>query len=101
MTMKREATMLALAAMALAGCTTTGEPEPVRMGADGSCNADSVQDRIGQGATAELGAQLLAATGARTLRWAPPRSAMTMDFRPDRLTVSYDDNMAIDRIICG
>lgn len=65
------------------------------------CNADNVQDRIGQVATLELGAELLAATGARTLRWGPPRSAMTMDYRPDRLTVSYDDNMVIDRISCG
>ncbi|ARU16084.1 I78 family peptidase inhibitor [Croceicoccus marinus] len=102
--MKRAAMILTLAPFALAGCTATGGgagPEPVRMGADATCNADPVQDRLGQTATAELGVQLLTATGARTLRWAPPRSAMTMDFRPDRLTVSYDDTMAIDRISCG
>ena len=103
MKMKCKAGTLALAAITLVGCTTTGggAAEPVRRGADASCNAGAVQDRIGQTATAQLGAQLLAATGARTLRWAPPRSAVTMDFRPDRLTVSYDDTMAIERISCG
>ena len=103
--MRRAATILTLVPFALAGCAATNGggagAEPVRIGADATCNADAVQDRIGQTATSGLGAQLLAATGARTLRWAPPRSAMTMDFRPDRLTVSYDDNMAIDRISCG
>ena len=103
MTMRRAATILTLAPFALAGCMAGGGagPEPVRLGTDATCNADPVQDRLGQTASAALGAELLAATGARTLRWAPPRSAMTMDFRPDRLTVSYDDTMAIDRISCG
>ncbi|HMO68727.1 MAG TPA: I78 family peptidase inhibitor, partial [Novosphingobium sp.] len=41
------------------------------------------------------------ATGARTLRWMPPRTAVTMDYRADRLTVSYDDNRIIERISCG
>jgi hypothetical protein len=43
----------------------------------------------------------LTLTGAKVLRWVPPRTAVTMDFRADRLTVSYDDNMTIDRISCG
>ncbi len=87
----------------LAGCvTTTNEAaEPVRVGADGACDATDAQAMLGMTATAEIGAQLLESTGARILRWAPPRPAMTMDFRPDRLTVSYDDNMTIDRISCG
>jgi len=35
------------------------------------------------------------------LRWGPPRSAMTMDFRQDRVTVAYDDAMIITHIACG
>lgn len=87
----------------LAGCvTTTAETdEPVRVGAEGLCDATEAQAMLGMTATAEVGAQLLESTGAKTLRWAPPRSAMTMDFRPDRLTVTYDDDMTIDRISCG
>lgn len=52
-------------------------------------------------ATGELGREMLAATGARVLRWAPPRTAVTMDFRGDRLTVSYDDDYVITRVSCG
>ncbi|WP_170234972.1 I78 family peptidase inhibitor [Croceicoccus sediminis] len=94
---------LLAAPVLLAGCatTTTEMSEPVRIGADGACDASDAQAMLGMTASAEVGAQLLEATGARTLRWAPPRSAMTMDFRPDRLTVSYDDDMKIDRISCG
>jgi len=99
--------MVSLLALAgLAACATTPPPfddagnprvrEPV-----GECDADSVQDHVGHRATAEAGATLLQLTGARTLRWVPPRTAVTMDFRPDRLTVSYDDDMIIERITCG
>jgi hypothetical protein len=35
------------------------------------------------------------------LRWGPPDSAMTMDFRADRLTVSYDANMVVTGVKCG
>ena len=68
---------------------------------EGACDAAPAQEHLGHTASAEAGAVLLRITGARQLRWAPPRSAMTMDYRPDRLTVSYDDNMAITRIACG
>lgn len=87
------------AALPLAACAATGDGPP-RLG-EGECNADGVQGMIGQKATAESGAELLAKTGARTLRWVPPRTAVTMDFRSDRLTVSYDDDMVIERVSCG
>lgn len=91
----------ALTAMApLAACAATSDPTPQRLG-DGECNAEGAQDLVGQKATQDVGAELMAKTGARTLRWVPPRTAVTMDFRADRLTVSYDDNLVIERISCG
>jgi Peptidase inhibitor I78 family len=87
-------------ALLLGACATTAEEPPVRE-LPGECNAASVQDRLGQRATAELGGTLLRLTGAQTLRWVPPRTAVTMDFRADRLTVSYNDDMVIERISCG
>jgi hypothetical protein len=84
-------------ALALAACATTDDGPELA----GSCNADPGQSFVGQRATADAGTALLEATGAKQLRWGPPRSAMTMDFRPDRLTVSYDDAMTIDRVACG
>lgn len=83
--------------LALAACATTGAGGELA----GSCDAERGQSFVGQKATAEVGARLLRLTEAKQLRWGPPRSAMTMDFRPDRLTVSYDDAMIIDRVTCG
>jgi hypothetical protein len=51
-------------------------------------------------ATGTLGAEMLAATGATILRWVPPRTAVTMDFNPSRLTVSYDDDHVITTVSC-
>ena len=87
---------------ALAACAASGgmEGEPVAAPA-GECDASGAQHLIGQKATSEIGQELLSITGARELRWMPPRTAMTMDYRADRLTVSYDDDMVIERISCG
>ena len=85
-------------ALALTACATTAPPPPV---AAGPCNHDALAGFTGQKASAETGAALLAASGARTLRWGGPGMAMTMDFRPDRLTVSYDEAMTITSARCG
>ena len=95
-------TLPLLAALgSLAACATVsadGDP-PVR-DIEGSCRAEPGQRFIGTRATAEVGGQMLAATGATILRWVPPRSAVTMDFNPSRLTVSYDDNYVITTVAC-
>lgn len=97
--------ILALAAaLPLAACAASEAPAetaPPSPSAEAVCNADAVQSLVGQTATADVGAQLLKGSGARTLRWVPPRTAVTMDFRPDRLTVSYDDALKIERVSCG
>jgi hypothetical protein len=96
--------MLAIAAvLPLAACSSSETPPASTPPppAEATCNADAVQSLVGQTATAEIGGQLLKGSGATTLRWVPPRTAVTMDFRPDRLTVSYDDALKIERISCG
>jgi len=89
----------------LAGCVTVSAPDgpswPPSADPDAVCQAETAQSLVGQRATAELGAELQRLTGARTIRWVPPRTAVTMDYRHDRLTVSYDDTYRIDRISCG
>lgn len=93
---------LILMSVLLAGCTanrTAGPATPTS--AAGKCTPDGLGAFVGQKATAEVGTQMLAATGARALRWVPPRTAITMDYREDRLTVSYDDDMLITRASCG
>ena len=101
--MKQLSTMLALPL--LAACASTapdaGEDPPLRPAPEGQCDTDNVQDRLGAQATEETGRALLAATGARSLRWIPPNSAITMDYREDRLNVEYDDSFTITRLYCG
>lgn len=92
------AIVLPLAACAGAGTQAPAVPPAT---AEGPCRNDGLDRFTGQQATAALGAELLKASGARTLRWGAPGSAMTMDFRPDRLTVSYDDQMRVTSARCG
>lgn len=93
---------MALMAVVLSGCTATGAPPQATPSLSSTaCDAGPAQGRIGQTATADLGATLLRITGARVLRWVAPGMAVTMDFRPDRLTVAYDDKSVVTRISCG
>lgn len=93
---------LLIAIAPIAACATVpGEDEPERRMPAGECELSDAQRYIGQRATAEFGAQMLRETGARVLRWVPPNTAVTMDFSPNRLTVSYDDNYIIQHVSCG
>ena len=92
-------------ALLVMACATTSANEPEyqeREAGEGYvCDASGLQDHIGHKASAKSGAILLELSGARHLRWVPPRTAVTMDYRQDRLTVGYDDDMVITRISCG
>lgn len=92
------------AILALAGCSTgytQQGPEMAERAPPQECDASSVQEFVGQRATQDLGQLLMERTGAEVLRWGPPDSAMTMDYRVERLTVSYDADMIIEMIACG
>jgi hypothetical protein len=95
----------AAAAIGLAGCATTGDnAEPGQAGAPPmamTCDAAPAQYHIGQDATQAMGTAVLKDSGARTLRWGPPDSAWTMDYREDRVNVRYDAAMKIVEITCG
>lgn len=88
---------------ALAGCAATTPPlsddPPVRE-IEGSCQREPGQRFVGLKATGAIGREMLAATGATILRWVPPRTAVTMDYSPSRLTVSYDDDYIIRTVSC-
>lgn len=91
------------AALPLAACASSETPveSTPAAPAEMTCKADAGQSFVGQAATPELGSAVLKATGARTLRWGPPRSAMTMDYRQDRVNVMYDDAYKITQVSCG
>ncbi len=93
------------AATGLAGCAATGgDAAPDQADAPPAsmiCNAAAAQYHIGHDATQAMGAAILKDSGARTLRWGPPNSAWTMDYREDRVNVRYDEKMKINGITCG
>lgn len=100
--MIRLTTLLAIAS--LAACVPV-PPETAPPEADGydqgHCDPRPATALIGQRASADTGARAIGLTGARTLRWGPPRAAFTMDYSPMRVNVIYDDAMTITEITCG
>ncbi|MBX7483420.1 I78 family peptidase inhibitor [Qipengyuania qiaonensis] len=100
--------ILALGVLAapLVACAASSEPPaapadqpPVENA--GECDAAPAQYHIGHDATEAMGAAILKESGARTLRWGSPNSAWTMDYRPDRVNVKYDEARKITEITCG
>ena len=102
------APLLAVTICAVSACSAPKDdvqsaPPPMREIESGSqqlCDAGALQSWIDSTATQDLGAHLLRESGAKQLQWIPPRSQVTADYRRDRLRVSYDDEMAINRIVC-
>lgn len=95
---------LGIVALPLAACAGTYGEAPGSVPANevgGECDAQPVQYHIGHETSAEMGATILRESGAKTLRWGPPNSAWTMDYRTDRVNVRYDENRKIIEIICG
>jgi hypothetical protein len=85
----------------LAGCTGQDGVSSALPSSETHCSDQALDSFLGNKASTETGAALLKASGARSLRWVPPRSAVTMDLRPDRLTVAYNDSMTIVSARCG
>jgi len=95
--------VLVAALVATAACTPVemrGE-KPAAPPASAACNAGSLGDLVGKRASDARADMMQARSGARTLRWIAPDSAMTMDFRADRLNVYVDSKGRIERFTCA
>ena len=90
--------LAALCSIALAACAVRGE---VPLSAGGKCSAEGLERYAGQAATAENGAAILRESGARTLRWIPHGSAVTMDFSEHRVNAKLDPQSRIEAVTCG
>jgi|KBSMisStandDraft_5_1062788.scaffolds.fasta_scaffold31426_3 hypothetical protein len=97
---------LLLGVFVAAGCSAAG-PRGVEVGLDqvpeGSvCQQSGALDTFkGQVASAELGAQMMAAGRARKLRWVPFGAMITMDYSRTRLTVRLDQQNRVLSATCG
>ena len=87
---------------ALAACMPAeGEPAAGAPPETTGCDAEAGTAFIGEAYSASLDQRLLQETGARQLRVTHKDDPVTMDYRPDRLTVAYDDNTVIVSLSCG
>ena len=84
------------ASLLLSACVTAAPELPTD-----SCRAAPAQSYIGQTASSATGAELLAMTNSREIRWVAPGMMVTMDYKFGRLTVGYDAAMRISSISCG
>ena len=89
-----------VAALAAGGCT------PVAMrgeapAATAACKTEGLSQWVGKRASDVRADEMVKASGARTMRWIAPNSAVTMDFRPDRLNVYVDDKGVIEKFGCN
>jgi hypothetical protein len=65
------------------------------------CKPAPGQPFVGGPATQESGAAIVAATGARVFQWVFEGSAVTMDYRPERVRVTYNRAMEVVAVSCG
>ncbi len=78
---------LVLSGMVLAACEATQTED--------ACGADDYRGLVGQPLAAVT---LPADLGARIIG---PDTAVTMDFRPERLNIAVDGSGIIERVYCG
>jgi hypothetical protein len=93
-----------LATTLLAACSSV-QPDPGAPGhfgsAAGACNADPVAWAVGKQADQETMRRVWHESGAGLIRPIGPSTAVTRDFRPDRVNVEIDRNNTITRVSCG
>jgi len=97
--------LLVFIPLAFAGCASAQQRQVVgidQVPPGSKCTPSGALNAFtGQQASAALGAQMMAASRARTLRWVPYGGVVTMDFSPTRLTVRLDQQSRVESATCG
>jgi len=95
---------VALAAFSIlpfAACTVTPSGQPGTGDPTAACRNEPLDQFAGQPASQALGARMLAASGARAIRWVPKGSVITMEFSAQRVTVLLDAANRVESARCG
>jgi len=90
-------------ALAVGACEAKDPPAgtPAPPTAEAQCGAAKVQGYLGQKETEPLLAEIGKAANPGTMRVIRPGSAVTMDYRPDRLDIETNLDRRITRLRCG
>lgn len=92
--------LVLIAPFVLAACATAGAAPPAPA-PGGICQGGNLGQFAGRPATQELGAEVLRASGARTLRWVAHGMMVTMEYSDQRVTVWLTADNRVDRATCG
>ena len=77
-------------------------PQPVLVGGGtATCDVAGLTDLVGKPGTSPLAAEALKRSGASRLRWLQPGTAVTMDYRRDRLDIHLSAENIVTRLTCG
>lgn len=85
----------------LAACAIAQSDATAASIAGGTCRPEPLAQFVGQPSSQELASRILAASGARVIRWVPKGGVVTMDYREDRVTVQLDGLNKVERANCG
>lgn len=98
-----------LSLFALAACAPAAEeasssakgPDAVAVDPIKECDTAAGQYAVGKPFTDALAAEVKKKVGANSMRIIPPGMMVTMDYRGDRLNISYDEKKIITNVNCG
>jgi hypothetical protein len=97
--------LILAAALPLLGACATGVPASPPSGSSSAeppvCRSTMLQQFAGRPATAELGAEIIRASGAQTVQWIPAGTMVTMEFREGRVRIWLDEQNRVQRASCG
>lgn len=94
-------TTLLLASLTLAGCQQHKPQTQEAFEVTGNCNAQAVQHFLGKTASPALLDQARDQSGAQTARVLQPDDVVTLEYNAQRLNISTDQALVIQRINCG
>jgi hypothetical protein len=93
---------IALAAILATASAAGSQPIPVHGETPGhTCSTARTDRYLRRQGTRATGAAIKRASNAAVLRWSPPHTMLTMDYREDRVTVFVNARHRITKIRCG
>lgn len=95
-------TALMLYSVILLGCQpSSSDSAQTSQNIAGRCNASAVQELVGKNASPALLDQARRQSGAAVARILRPGDVVTLEYNAQRLTLTTDESLEVQRIGCG